>query len=434
MNWLLFLLLLLLTFINYLRCKKLFLHPSVISCVMFAVSSLMMAINEDKWKWEIGISTFAYIIIALIVFSFSVGIGEQIYLVKHKVKKVCCEVYRDIHISHSSMIIISLICFSVSYVYFRHQYAASVVLGNNLGIPGMFLVLRTALVVEPDADVLQLSTALNLGISFVRAAGLVCLYLIIYKLYNKEKGWLWYIVPVLCIIINIVLATGRGGFISIVAAILFDLFIIGKQSKDKTINKKIIRYTTTLVGVFIPIFYLLGSLTGKDEALNINDTVSIYLGSSILCFDYLLNHGWTYPTLFGFHTFKGLYGIISRFIGGLPAQSNHSDMVRWQEYSSNVYTAFCPYVTDFGIIGSFVIIILLGLFFGYMWRLFLDQHTISFHSVLYGGLLGYALAMMPIAERVLSNYIALNVIAQLIFAYILLHHFVKKTKTIVYDP
>lgn len=433
MNWLLFFTVLLLTIVNYLRCKRVFLHPTVIACAIFSSSALLMALNEDNWKWEISLTTYSYITVALLFFSFAVGIGEHFYLDKHRVKKMSYVVYRDVRIPHWQMIMISLACLAVSYLYFRHQYAASVALGNSFGIPGMILVLRQAMVIEPDADVLQLGTALNLGISFVKGAGLVCLYLVVYKLFTKEKGWLWYVVPILCLIINIILATGRGGFISIVAAIVFDLYIVGKQSQDKKINKEIIKYSAILVAVFIPIFFVLGSLTGKDEALNFNDTVSIYLGSSILCFDYMLNHGWTTPVLLGFNTFRGLYGIIGRFIGGLPAQSNHSEMVRWQEYSSNVYTSFAPYVTDFGIIGSFIVIILIGLFFGYMWRVFLNQKTVTFHSVVYGGLLGYALSMFSIAERLLSNYIALNVIAQLLFIYILLNHFVKKEKKINND-
>lgn len=434
MNWLLFVTLLVMTIVNYLRSKRVVLHPSVISCAIFSASALMMALNEDNWKWEISIITYAYLIIALIVFSFTVSIGESIYVNNHRVIRKNYSVCRNVRISKWPMILISIACLAVSYMYFRHQYAASVALGNNFGIPGMIFVLRQAMVIEPDAVVLQIGTALNLGISFVKAAGLVCLFLIVYKLFNKEKGWLWYIVPVLCLIINVILATGRGGFISIVAAIVFDLFIIGKQSQDKKISQEIIRYSAILIAVFIPIFFVLGFLTGKDEALNFNDTVSIYLGSSILCFDYFLTHGWTTPMMFGFNTFRGFYGIIGRFVGGLPAQSNHSEMVRWQEYSSNVYTSFAPYITDFGIVGSFVIIVLVGLFFGYMWRVFLDQKTITFHSVVYGGLLGYALGMFSIAERLLSNYIALNVIAQLIFVYILLNYFVKKNKIIYHEP
>ena len=428
MNWLLFVTVTLMGIYNYFRCKRVFLHPSVIACAMFSVSTLLMAMNEDKWKWEVSFNTFAYLTVALMMFSIAVGIGEHTYLSKHRVKRTSYWLYRDVSFSQLTTIILSIICLAVSFLYFRHQYTASVALGNSFGVPGMISVLRQALVVEPDAEVLQIGTVLNLGISFVKAVGLVCLYLIVYKLFNKEKGWHWYIIPVLCLIINIILATGRGGFISIVAAIVFDIYIVGKQNQDKKINKEIIRYSAILVAVFIPVFFILGSLTGKNEALNFNDTISIYLGSSILCFDYFLNHGWRTPSFFGFNTFRGLYGMIGRFIGGLPAQSNHSDMVRWQEYSSNVYTTFAPYVMDFGIIGSFIIIIFVGVFFGYMWRLFLKQKTITFYSVVYGGLLGYALSMFPIAERLLSNYIALNVIAQLLFIYILLKYFVKKEK------
>lgn len=434
MNWFLFVTLFVLTIVNYIRSKRVFLHPSVISCAVFSASALIMALNIENWKWEISFITYVYLIIALIVFSFTVSIGERIFMDNHKLKRKSYLVYRNVRISKWPMILISAACLAVSYMYFRHQYAASVALGNVFGIPGMIFVLRQAMVIEPDADVLQIGAALNLGISFVKAAGLVCLYLIVHKLFNKEKGWIWYLVPVLCFVINIILATGRGGFISIVAAIVFDLFIVGKQSQDKKINKAIIRYSAILVAVFIPIFFVLGSLTGKDEALNFNDTVSIYLGSSILCFDYFLTHERTSPVLFGFNTFRGFYGIIGRFVGGLPVQSNHSEMVRWQEYSSNVYTSFAPYVTDFGIVGSFVIIVLVGLFFGYLWRVFLNQKTITFHSVVYGGLLGYALSMFSIAERLLSNYIAMNVIAQLFFVYLLLNRFVKVKRIIYHDP
>lgn len=426
MNWVLFISLLFLSCFNFLRCNRQILHPSVISSIMFTLSSLMMALNEDNWKWEISIETCFYLIIALIIFTISVNCGEMLYGNRRvKVLKGLAD-YDKMEIKLFAMTVLSAVCILVTYFYFRHQYEASVQLGNTLGLPGMIFYLRKYSEVGDNADIVKLSTSLNVGISFVRALGWVCIYLVIYKIINKERGRSRYLIPIICLFANLILSTGRGGFICIVSIIAFDIFIIERHHRMKKINKKMLKYSMLLIGLFIPVFFVLGTLTGKDEALNFNDTISIYLGSSILCFDYFITHDWDLPSFFGLHTFRGLYGIIGRFVEGIPFQSNDAEMVRWSGYSSNVYTAFAPYVTDFGLVGSFLVIIISGVIFGYLWRKYLSQQTITLLSIVYGGLFGYALCMLPIAERLFSNYTALNVIVQLIFVKLFLSKLVKK--------
>ncbi len=426
MNWLMFTSVLFLAVLVFLGTRRQILHPSVLACGVFALSTLVMALNGEHWKYEVDAITVIYIIIALSFFSFGVKIGERMGTKSAYRTKQSLDMHMHYHVGTFFLMVLSALSLAVTYLYFRHQYAASVALGNSMGIPGMILYLRQSAVFDADNEVLQLSTSLNMGLSFVKALNFVCLYIIIYKLVNKEKDWFKYIVPVICMIANVILTTGRGAFISLLTAIIFNLFIISRNLDNKQIQGKIVKYSIAMFGIFIVMFFLLGSLTGKDEVLNFNDTVSIYIGSSILCFDYLLTHGWDTPSFFGFATFRGVYGMIGRFIGGVPAQSNHSEMVRFSEYSSNVYTSFYPYVTDFGLIGSLIVIVFVGMIFGILWKLYLRSGRMSFITVIYGGLVGCALGMFSIAEKVLSNYIAMNVIAQLIFVKLLLDFVVKK--------
>lgn len=403
-----------------------FLHPSVLACGVFTISSLLMALNGDRWRYDISFVTLIYILIALVVFSIGVRIGEKKNTSYYKCSSSNYHYY--FYIRKQVLVLVSLLSILVTYIYFQHQYAASVALGNNLGIAGMIFYLRRSTVFDAENEVLQLSTTLNIGLSFVRAASNLCLFILISKILNKEKDWFHYIVPIMCLMANVVLATGRGGFIGLVSAVIFDIFIFTRMQKMYSKNKKILKYSALLVAIFFVVFFVLGTLTGKDEALNFNDTVAIYAGSGILCFDYMLIHGWDMPAFIGMNTFKGLYGMIGRFVGGIPSMSNHSEMVRWSDYSANIYTSFSPYIRDFGIIGSIFILFFVGILFGCLWNRYLKKEGISLLTVIYGGMFGYALCMFSIAERVLSEFIALNVFVQLIILQVLLTYFVKKRK------
>lgn len=431
MNWVLFLVLLLLTIVNYLRANRVLLHPCVLACGIFSLSSLLMALNGERWGYDISFLTFIYIFFALFIFSFGESIGERVIVLRETDDETEVVDNNYYYIRKQILFIICVICILVTYKYYQHQYEASVSLGNNFGIAGMILYLRQSTVFDSENEVLQLSTTLNIGLSFVRAISNLCLFLLILKLLKKENDWYHYIIPILCLMANVILSTGRGGFIGIVTTVIFDLYIITRMQNMFSKNKKIMKYAIISVALFGVVFFALGTLTGKDEALNFTDAVSIYAGSGILCLDYMLTNGWEPSAFMGFNTFKGLYGLAGRFIDGIPSLSNHAEMVRWSDYSANIYTTFAPYIRDFGVVGSIIVVFFVGVLFGYLWKRFMEKEELSFLTVIYGGLFGYALCMFPIAERLFSEFIALNVIAQLVILQFFISHFLKRENELV---
>lgn len=421
MNWILFSLLLIMTGFAYKSHKKIILHPTVLVFGMFMLSTLVLCLNPE-WKYEVAISTICYLFFALVAFALGVKIGSSNNS-RVQISSIQNEQLLAININKKAMVVVCAICIGVSYAYAKNQYAAAAALGNVFGWPGVIMTLRNAL--NTDLDVFQLSTPLNLGISFTRAISYTSLFLLLTSIINRTSNWKWYVIPIACLFVNLVLSTGRGGFINFVAVVIFDIYIICKIKGIKDINKKITRYAVVGFSVFMVIFLALGTLTGKDEVLSVWDQISIYIGSSVLCFDYLLGHGGLDSSFFGMHTFKGFYGLLGRFTPGISSLGNHSEKVLWSNYSSNVYSAFGAYYADFGVIGSILFLVFVGYIFGKVWTKYINLRKVSILAVVYGRFFGYALCMFSIAERLCSEFLALNVFVEILMYYMIFKYCLK---------
>lgn len=425
MNWFLTLSFAFLFVINYILSGKKILFPSVIVSAMFTLSSLFAALNS-KWGIQIQAKTYMILLVAIMIFSIGCLIGNIKLIVfgsKWRHKESFLNVTKII-IPVDKAVVVAAICMIVSLVYFRHQLELSYAYGNTRGINGMIGTLRNAMV--QDADVARLGILLNLGISFTKAAGIISLYIIIFSIIKKKKCKFITVLPLLCLIINIIISTGRGALIMVVTSAIYDVYALFYLKNDRKINHKIIKYGVILVVAFVFAFRVLGTLTGKSEALDFWDTLSIYIGSPIVCIDHVIQEGIGVTTQFGYNTFKGIYNMLSRFIGNMGLISNHDEKFRWASYSSNIYTALYPYLIDFGILGMIVIQFVLGVVNGAFWRKYTSSSTISdFILIIYGRFFGGALVYYSIAERFFSNYLALNAIAELVFYIVILRLFVK---------
>ena len=182
--------------------------------------------------------------------------------------------------------------------------------------------------------------------------------------------------------------------------------------------------------VFLSLFWQLGKLTGKDEVLDLWNSLSIYIGSSILCFDHFTNSIVAYNNI-GTNTFRGMYNILARFGLNVTTISNHLDKIRWNDYSSNVFTAFAPYYNDYGPVVSLIIVLIAGLLIGFFWRIYQTDNNNFITCILYGRFIAVSAAMYSIAERLFSNTIALNAIVEIFFYVCIIRVFVKKRSKII---
>lgn len=437
MNWLLFLILLVITFFNFIVCKKDIMDPTVIVGAVFSLSAFMLCLN---YEWGIQISGMTVAFISICVFVFSVGclLGKKINICKSvrekdtKKKKAffvtAAEVMNNLVISRKIFALGSILCIIVTVCFFLRQYNLSLLLGNTEGIRGIVGTIRLAS--RTDPEVFQLGMVLNVGIAFVRAAGYICIYVVTYKIIHKKGKHVKYFVPIVCLVINSIIATGRGAFISIVCAILFDIYHVRRMNGDKKVSAKFIKYIFGGVIVFLVVFWQLGTLTGQSAVWSLWETLSIYVGSPIICLDNLLDTGWVSSTDFGMHTFKGIYSMLKTFGFPVTVVGNHAEMFRWSGYSSNVYTSFFPYLLDFGIVITIVIQMFLGLIIGYVWKCYNECNTLRlFTGITYGRFWGSALVYFSIAERICTNMLALNVFVEIFFYSIFIRFLFKKRKS-----
>jgi oligosaccharide repeat unit polymerase len=434
MNWLLFSTLTMLTFFVYIVNNRLILHPSVLVCGVFTASALFLSLNTNAWNYNISFETYAFIIVSIILFVIGVALGTKVRiktrLSRRKKNFTINEKYRhiwaqldSIDISRSVMGLLSLICLLVTIFYAYHQYQLSLSLGNSNGFFGIVGTIRS--VVQTDNEAFQLGFMLNVGISLTRAIGYICIFIIVSKIILKKRSILKYFVPVICLIINTILATGRGGFITMIVACIFDLYIVRKIKGEKKFNQKMVRDAIIGAFVFAVAFRLLGTLTGKSLILSAWDTFSIYIGSSLLCLDSLLSGGWELSSYFGRHTFTGIYNILGTLGFSLPYISNHAEMVRWSHFSSNIYTAFYPYLLDFGVFVTLILQLIIGIIIGIVWRKFHHLNSNLLLLVTYGRFWGSALVYYSIAERLCSSYLALNIFAEIFFYIVILRFLVR---------
>ncbi len=415
-------------FVSYHLSRKDMFAPSFIICSVFTLSSLFVVMNGDDWGYSISGEATLYLLIAILVTILSISIGTRIKVnTKVEVETDCECISGDI--SNRWMVVLSAISIAIVYAYFRHQLALSVTLGNGSGLTGMIYTIRMHVY---ESDNFQLGLALNIGIAFLRAVGFVSVFFFMHQLIVIKRIQWRYVLPMLSLILYFILTGGRSGFITLICAVMYDSYYCFKQIGKKIRPAKTVLYIVIGLVIFLFLFWQLGKLTGKNTVLSLWDTLSIYIGSSILCFDAYMNQTNSY-NLIGTNTFKGIYNMLARFGLQVDTIGNHADKIRWNGYSSNIFTAFYAYYSDYGPLFSLIVVSIAGLLIGVLWGSFREGKGDFILAVLYGRFVAYAVAMYSIAERFFSENLALNTILEMIFVFFIIEIFVHKQNLITVD-
>lgn len=413
MNFLLTIILLIICFINMCIGRSIT-YPALLVSGVFWCSSLFLLMNENEWCVSIDSSTFEIILISTIVFSLGSFLGSKIKI-KNDFKNVRKEIYIPNSIFNISILIITVIL--ISFLVNRINIAASIGVSGNI----FDLLYGLRLNMKIYSEYYTIGSILNLGIVFLRAYGFICLYIFISSyirgnIVERKK----YVIPILALMLCEILSTSRIGLIVFVFAGVFDYYILSKNTlfgsrKIKFLNCR--KFFRTMIGLvlFVIGFYALGLITGQSKVYSLWDTISVYFGSSIVCLNDGIINSNNQNFVFGQYSFRGVNRFLS-FIGvDIPDFSNHLENVYFGELGSNVYTALFPYVQDFGVPVSYMLQCFVGIVFGYMWKKYMLSSNGDFIQLVYGRFFGSALLLYSVAERLFSEYVSLNVFAELFF-------------------
>jgi len=430
MIWLLFLLMVLYFFIAFVLTEFDLLSPWVLLSLMFILS--IVFIIPNIWNWEIDLSIYTILTITLGFFSF--GFGEMnIRLIskqnsydikKNKNTKKWCPIIINKKILIFSIIIMTIVTYYYYQQVLRFAYAA----GYDKGTAFSFIRFARIATISEIKNTVSTNKLLGQFVILSYSYSHLILYVLLYNiiLCNFKKNIILHIFPIVIYLVQVILSGGRTGFLYIVSSSL----IIGMILHQIKFNwKKNIYYKYLILGFFIfpatlGVFFLLGSLTGKTSIFNFYETLSVYIGSSIVALDNFLESGIRNNSkIFGGNTLFGIYDFLRRLGFDIPYLNKAAEFTKVGNFKTNIYTSYMRYIKDFTFFGLIIIEFFLGSLFSLIY-LIIKRNGPSILILIYS-IAFQVILEKPIEERFFMNLISVGYIIRFFYIIVLYHLLVR---------
>ena len=161
-------------------------------------------------------------------------------------------------------------------------------------------------------------------------------------------------------------------------------------------------------------------LTGKTQKSSVMQIIGEYFGSGIAALNTWIEGKYLYASrssLIGEETFRSLYQLIARFVN-IPMSSSLKEFISFNNGdTTNVYTAFRDYYSDFRMFGTWMIEFMMGFFLTYLLGKALKEKNVGIHSMLYA-YFSYGILRQITAAHFISSYF--NIQYMFVFLFMIL--------------
>ncbi|MDK7472873.1 O-antigen ligase [Bacillus paranthracis] len=398
MIYILIFLITILLLLSYFLTNKDILSPWFISCSMYLISTIFLAINAENWNVEIGAKTVLTIICALIIF----GVGELVVRYAYEKRTTTGKKSTAIQLPNNGRPIviptyqIGLITVAMLIIlmwYFKETYRLSLLGGNPGDYTLMLKYARSASVTNAINPILTLLLALCTSMAYF------LIFVIMYnKIYfDKKVKWRVYLIPLIFFVGQLVLTTGRQFFIQLITTFIIISFILIKRKNNwSRKNKKLIYIGLLAILLFLGLFFLLGFLTNKSF-LGFYRTISIYIGSSIVGLDHYLKNPTASSPYIGGNTLFGIYASLGQFGFSVPKLYAPLEFFYIGYDGSNIYTPLRRYIQDFSFLGMCLIQLLLGMIYASALMYIRSRQKIGVSIII------FAMFFYPIVESAIEE-------------------------------
>ncbi|HFU4485443.1 TPA: O-antigen polymerase [Streptococcus suis] len=357
----LFIGLLLLLFFNYFSSQRDILSPSVVMTAMFVVSTLFALINAKNWNIDYELLSTFYILSGIIVFSIPVTIASN------KVGAIPEIVsYRKLSISTWKIIFAILVDLVIIYLYRKEMYQ----LAAQAGYSGQSIqwFIRNSTSYEGS---IEFSAKIRLLVRFVDITAYIFLFTFINNfIYNvKRKSNLLLLVPVMLFAYKTVLTGGRLDIMKLMFAAVVQAYILQKAKVGwkKVISGRYVMYGLTGLLVGIPSFYYGLFLVGRTTTRSMMESVSTYIGGPIQHFNQFVQNPTSPSRYFGSESLTPILNILGD-LGLIDYNETvHLEFRQLGVTIGNVYTFFRRPLHDFGPVGMYLFVFLVGVLFAYLY-------------------------------------------------------------------
>lgn len=379
--FLLCLTLFLLTIFYFFTFNQDLIAPPVIMSVMFLISSVFALINSKNWNIEYSGIAYILIISSIIIFSIPLmALKSPNFNTEVKIAD------RLIDIQFWKIALTIIIDLFILYLYRKEIY--NLALSNGYTGSNIQWFFRNATSYEGE---LTIRTSIRVLIRVIDVSAYIFGYsfinnFLIYR--HKRLKDLFLLVPFLIFIPKTLLSGGRLDIIKILIAYIVMMYIQQKRKVgwDRVISHKYIHLGFVGLLAGIPAFYYSLFLAGRSTTRTLFETISTYLGGSIQHFNQYIENSVGASDVFGSESFVPILNALGKM--GLISYSStvHLEYRQLGITMGNVYTFFRRPLHDFGLVGMYVFVFAVGVFFA-IYYLVLRNKQVGFnldiHTIIY---------------------------------------------------
>lgn len=408
--WLLVFSILMLCIITH-RIDRNYLSPSFVICIVFFVSSLLVAINLDIWNYDISVKTYLIIIFSLVSFIIGQTIVTHSNLnvkIKHKYNITNTIVKMPSDSSYTFLLIYGII---TTALYFWQQYSSASTFRSITDLSEIvYLIRRNSSEIESNGIITLMFTVFG-TLTYIYLFQFLFQRIIMYR-----KPSILKLIAIVALYFGCCIFSAARAFLftsaSVVIFISIYLLYYENNGSILVIDKKVKKYLLIIAVGTLILFRLLGYLTGKSEGISFFANIAMYAGSPIVCLDkYINGDGYRFITGEVPDLFRGLILLLNRFGAGFNVSQYNLPFQRWgisNQFGSNIYTALFNYYVAFGSYGIIVVQFLIGALYGIIWKS-IKRGECSWSLILiYSMTFFYYLLMYSISEKLFREFISVT--------------------------
>lgn len=330
--------------------------PSVVTLVMFLLSTICVLWNKNNWNVIFNGKTFLIVIVTLFVMSCT---ELLMYTVLNKKSRwLDQEIIKNetpFKVANTVMIGVSVLSFIFMMIFIREV--------RKLGGGG----LASIAIVKQDEE-LEVSSIAKIALRVIRVLPYPCIFIFAHNVIlckQRISKNLKLFIPVIMAVIVIFFSGSRGPYVYIVlSAFVYVVMFERYKNGWKNINiKKYIKPIIISIVLFMFIFVGTRSLVkGHEFTSTAIEYVTFYFGSPIHLLNKIVNDiSLGFPTeykLFGANTFASFYEEMHKF--GLVNESIQLNQTAFIAVGGNfigggnVFTFIASPLNDFGVIGLLI--------------------------------------------------------------------------------
>lgn len=320
--------------------------PSIILSIMFLATSLFSIIGNLTWKETISPLIVVIYLLGIMIFTLGEFITSkfEINILKKRIdENRILKIYKYL-LLFSVIGILSQIIISFDMLKAANMYPNS--------ISEYFYNLRS---VQFHYDI-QSNYILTILYFISQSIG----YIGVFLFFNCIKKYRLLILSLITLI-SFFLSTSRDSIL-LFLVYTFTIFLLSQRGK--------IRYSTIIkpVAYIILFFFFIFSLSGVLRgfgSLSVWESIVHYAGSSNVAFSNYISKTISYSRYLGYESFVGVRDLIHRFNPSFETGYKFLEFTIFNNGSStNIYTGFRSLIADFGLVGMFFSMFILGGIFG----------------------------------------------------------------------